>query len=69
MKEISISTEFIKLDQFLKYVGIAETGGHSKEIIKNGEVKVNGEVALERGKKIRVGDIVEVSGEEAYTVK
>lgn len=69
MKEISISTEFIKLDQFLKYVGIAETGGHSKMMIKNGEVKVNGEVALERGKKIRKGDNVQISGEETYIVK
>ncbi len=69
MKEVSISTEFIKLDQFLKYIGIAQTGGHSKEIIKNGEIKVNGEIALERGKKIKVGDIVEISGEGAYIVR
>ncbi len=69
MKEISISTEYIKLDQFLKYIGVAQTGGHSKELIKNGEVKVNGEVALERGKKIRVGDQVEVSGEGVYIIK
>lgn len=69
MNEISISTEFIKLDQFLKYIGVAETGGHSKEIIKNGEVKINGEVVLERGKKIRIGDIVEIDGNESYIVK
>jgi len=68
MKEITISTEYIKLDQFLKYVGIAETGGHSKEIIKSGKVKVNGEVALERGKKLRTGDIVEIEGEK-FTIK
>ncbi|WP_352418581.1 RNA-binding S4 domain-containing protein [Proteiniborus sp.] len=69
MNEISISTEFIKLDQFLKYIGVAETGGHSKEIIKNGEVKINGEVVLERGKKIRIGDIVEIDGNESYIIK
>lgn len=69
MQEVSISTEFIKLDQFLKYIGVAQTGGHSKEMIKNGEVKVNGEIALERGKKIRVGNIVEISGEGTYIVK
>ncbi len=69
MKEVTISTEFIKLDQFLKYIGVAQTGGHSKEIIKQGEVKVNGEVSLERGKKIRSGDIVEITGEGAYIVK
>lgn len=69
MKEIYISTEFIKLDQFLKYIGVAGTGGHSKEMIKEGEVKVNGEVTLERGKKIRNGDIVEIAGEGSYIVK
>lgn len=69
MKEVSISTEFIKLDQFLKYIGVAQTGGHSKELIKNGHIKVNGEIALERGKKIRVNDTVEISGEETYIVR
>lgn len=69
MKEVSISTEFIKLDQFLKYIGVAETGGHSKEIIKNGEVKVNSEIALERGKKIRSGDVVEIYEKGTYIVK
>lgn len=68
MKEISLSTEFIKLDQLLKYIGIAETGGHSKFLIKNGEVKVNGQITTERGKKIRKGDTVEVSGEEIFIV-
>ena len=51
--EIKITTEFIKLDQFLKFVGIAETGGHSKEIVLEGAVKVNGEVCTQRGKKLR----------------
>lgn len=69
MKEVSISTEFIKLDQFLKYIGVAETGGHSKKIIKNGEVKVNNETVLERGKKIRSGDMVEIYGKRSYVVK
>lgn len=59
-KEISIKTEFIKLDQFLKFVGIAETGGHSKEIVKEGACKVNGEVCTQRGKKLRVGDIIQI---------
>ena len=58
--EIKITTEFIKLDQFLKFVGIAETGGHSKEIVLEGAVKVNGEVCTQRGKKLRVGDVVEI---------
>lgn len=58
--EIQIQTEFIKLDQFLKYVGIAETGGHSKEIIAEGVVSVNGSICLQRGKKLRKGDLIAV---------
>lgn len=59
-EEITIHTEFIKLDQFLKFAGVAETGGHSKEIIAEGVVSVNGEVCLQRGKKIRNGDVVTI---------
>ncbi|MEF9852412.1 MAG: RNA-binding S4 domain-containing protein [Hydrogenoanaerobacterium sp.] len=58
----TINTEYIKLDQFLKYTGVTETGGMAKEIILNGDVKVNGEVCTMRGKKIRVNDIVELEG-------
>jgi len=56
--EIEITTEYIKLDQLLKFVGIAETGGFAKEVIQNGEVSVNGEVCTQRGKKIRKGDTI-----------
>lgn len=59
-REIQITTEFIKLDQFLKFAGIAETGGHSKEIVAEGVVFVNGEICLQRGKKLRPGDVVEL---------
>lgn len=69
MEEIKIETEFIKLDQLLKYVNIAQSGGESKLIIKEGEVKVNDEVVFERGKKIRSGDIVEVNGYEKFIVR
>lgn len=62
--EIAITTEFIKLDSLLKFAGIAETGGFAKEVIQNGEVKVNGEVCTMRGKKIRSGDIVSFDGTE-----
>ena len=60
MEIIEINTEFIKLEALLKYAGIAETGGDAKNIIADGEVSVNGEVCLMRGKKIRDGDIVEL---------
>lgn len=65
--EVTIKTEFIKLDQLLKYASLVETGGHAKMLILDGEVKVNGEVCLQRGKKIRVGDVVQL-GEESIKV-
>lgn len=61
-QDISITTEFIKLDSLLKFAGVMETGGEAKEAIQSGEVKVNGEVCAMRGKKIRPGDVVELSG-------
>ena len=54
--EVEISTEYIKLDQLLKFAGLTDTGGLAKEIIQEGLVKVNGEVCTMRGKKIRKGD-------------
>ena len=56
---LSIRTEFIKLDQALKFSGVAETGGHAKELIEKGAIRVNGEVCLSRGKKLYPGDSFE----------
>lgn len=64
MEKIRIFTEYIKLDQFLKWCRIAKTGSEAKMIITSGIVKVNGETELRRGKKLRDGDIVEVHGKE-----
>ncbi len=50
------------LDQFLKLSSIAETGGHAKFMIQNGDVRVNGEVETRRRRKLAVNDIVEVGG-------
>lgn len=58
--EIKISTEYIKLDQLLKFSGIASTGGDAKEMIFDGIVSVNGEVCAMRGKKIRPDDVISV---------
>ena len=60
---MKISTEYIKLDQFLKFASMTGSGGESKMIIGEGLVKVNGEVCTMRGKKLRPGDIVEYNGE------
>ena len=65
METISINTEFIKLDAFLKYAGMVGTGGEAKIRIAEGEVLVNGEVCTMRGKKLRPGDVVALGGEEA----
>ena len=65
MNEVKIKTEFIKLDSFLKWAGIASLGSEAKMYILDELVKVNGEVCVQRGKKIRPGDIVEFEG-EAY---
>ena len=69
MKEISIKTEFIKLDQLLKFIGIAPTGGHAKFLIPSGCVEINGHSVSERGKKVRNGDIVRVNIEEEKVFK
>ena len=64
MKKIIIHTEFIKLQDLLKYANLVETGGMAKECVQGGEVMVNGEVCTMRGKKIRPGDIVLFDGQE-----
>lgn len=58
MSEISmpIQTEYITLDAFLKWAGVADTGGHAKTLIASGQVTVNGEVETRRGRKLREGD-------------
>lgn len=57
---IQIHTEFIKLQDLLKFANLVSSGGEAKERIQGGEVTVNGEICTMRGKKIRPGDIVEV---------
>lgn len=58
-EKLKITTEFIRLDSALKLADIASTGGASKLIIQQGDIKVNGEVCLMRGKKLRTGDFFE----------
>ena len=61
-RTVSISTEFIRLDALLKFAGLCGTGGEAKERVQGGEVSVNGEVCTMRGKKLRPGDVAELSG-------
>ncbi len=60
MEQIRIHEEYIKLGQFLKLAGIADTGGQAKYYIMDGKIKVNGEIVTQRGKKIFPGDIVDI---------
>ena len=67
-RTIPIETEFIKLEALLKFSGLAETGGHAKELILDGQVTVNGEVCTQRGKKLRKGDQAVLSGQVKLVV-
>ncbi len=64
IEEVVINTEFIKLDQLLKWANFTGSGVEAKIFIQNGEVKVNDTVETRRGKKIYDGDIVEFAGEK-----
>lgn len=62
METIKLRDEYIKLGQALKAVGLVESGVDAKFVIQDGLVKVNGQVELQRGKKLFDGDIVEYDG-------
>lgn len=67
--EIQIHTEFIKLQDLLKFAGAVETGGDAKLIIQEGRVTVNGEVCTMRGKKLRTGDRAAIDGQLELVVR
>lgn len=71
MIEINIreQDEFIKLGQALKKAGLVDSGVDAKMIIQDGQVKVNGEVEVQRGKKLYGGEIVSFNGEQVKIVK
>ena len=52
IEKVKISTEFIKLDQFLKWLAVVDSGSQAKQVILDGKVKVNDEVETRRGRKI-----------------
>lgn len=58
MNKIKINTEIIKLDAFLKWAGIVASGSEAKLYIQDELVKVNNEICTQRGKKLKVGDVV-----------
>ncbi len=64
MEILEITTEYIKLDQALKFANVVESGAFAKDVILDGMVKVNGEVELRRGKKLYDGDKFSFEGNE-----
>ena len=64
MENIIITTEFIKLQDLLKFANLVSTGGEAKIIVRGGEVTVDGAVCTMRGETIRPGDIVELGGQQ-----
>lgn len=69
METIQLRDEFIKLGQALKAANLVESGVMAKKVIQNGEVLVNGEVDLRRGRKLYDGDIVSFDGEDILIIK
>ena len=64
MEEIKIYSEFIKLDQFLKFANVAASGGEAKLMVEDGIVFVNGTKAFEKRKKIYPGDVIVVKADD-----
>lgn len=60
-QNITITTEFIKLQDLLKFASLVGTGGEAKVLIQEGAVSVNDEICTQRGKKIRPGDEVQIA--------
>jgi ribosome-associated protein len=65
MREVSIGGDTIRLGQFLKLADLIDTGGEGKILIASGDVTVNGQVDVRRGRQLRPGDVVRVLGREA----
>ena len=62
MEEFILNDELIELAKLIKVIGWAETGGHAKQLIKQGEVMVNGDIEYRKRTKLRKGDVVTVAG-------
>ena len=62
METITITTEFIRLQDLMKLANLVSSGGEAKMLIQNGQVTVNGVICLQRGKKLRPGDVVQYAG-------
>ncbi|MCR4427003.1 MAG: RNA-binding S4 domain-containing protein [Firmicutes bacterium] len=63
MRTILITTDYIRLDQLMKWANLVDSGGEAKALVRAGEVRVNGRVETARGRKLRSGDRVEYGSE------
>lgn len=69
MKQVTISTEFVTLGQFLKLANLIQTGGEAKFYLQEHEVRINGEVDNRRGRKLYSDMIVEIENQTFKIVK
>ena len=63
VRKIPVSGGFIRLDALLKYASVVSSGGEAKIVIQSGDVFVGGEACIQRGKKVKVGDVVRYGGD------
>jgi len=68
MEVVQLRDEFIKLGQALKLAGLVESGVEAKIVIQDGQVKLNGNIETQRGKKLYDGDVVEYNNQQ-FTIK
>ncbi|KOR85053.1 hypothetical protein AM233_14090 [Bacillus sp. FJAT-22058] len=68
MDSIKINTEYITLGQFLKLADLIQSGGMAKWFLSEYEVYINGELDVRRGRKLRLGDKIEIPGFGTYTI-
>jgi ribosome-associated protein len=69
MRDVPIDGDMIRLGQFLKIADLVDTGGEGKVLINSGDVRVNGQVDLRRGRQLHTGDVVEVLGRSARVAR
>lgn len=68
---VTVPEDPIRLGQLLKLVGVAESGAHARELLVEGEVRVNGEAETRRGRRLTAGDVIAVglpSGERSFVI-
>ena len=69
MKQVKITTEYITLGQFLKYINIIESGALAKIFLLENKVLVNGEAESRRGRKLYPNDQIKIKKEEYIIIK